>query len=405
MKWLVHSDEASFDETTLTWSIVLDARIHNPRKIVLRHAAFTLRSDESPQPHVVYMRSRGLTNMATNKHTVELKALNHHAASDVLAVLHETHTRGRYATDQPVVLTVDPSHSARRLDFYFTDGQRRLKGQFASAADQAANSAPTRAEVEALVTGLALFNSMEPENCRNTAYDNVGTIGDPVRYMYQHLSAEQTMVFTGYQDFTLANFGNAKCLVSDASWNYAIDSTAPNSFGTPSFPRALVMCFKAPDNLTGTIKLFHFDKERVNLIAPGVLSIYQQNAWFTAGALIPNRDYMLSILLIRDQNDFIKTVWLENLSDAPGTVSQIAQNVAGGTATEVSSWKFSDSSQHFLGQTGGIGPHAAWGGATSEQVTIMQNYFRGLYTTEPEAEPEVGEDARWFVEMRVTQRQ
>ena len=35
----------------------------------------------------------------------------------------------------------------------------------------------------------------------------------------------------------------------------------------------------------------------------------------------------------------------------------------------------------------------------------MQNYFRGLYTTEPEAEPEVGEDARWFVEMRVTQRQ
>ena len=405
MKWLVHSDEAQFDEASLTWSFDLDTRIHNPRRIVLRHAAFTLRSDESPKPHVVYMRSRALTNMATNKHTVELKAANHHAASDVLAVLHETHTRGRYAMERPVTLTVDPSHSKRGLDFYFTDGQTRLKGKFAGAAEQAANSAPTRADVEALIGGFALFNSMEGENCRNTAYENVTVLGDPVRYMYQHLSAEQTMVFTGYQDFTLANFGNSKCLVSDASWNYAIDSTAPNEFGTPSFPRALVMCFKAPSDLTSTYKLFHFDKERVNLIAPGVLEIFQQNSWFTAGALVPNRDYMLSILLIRDGNDFIKTVWLENLTESPGTVTQIGQNIAGGTATQVSSWSFSDPSQHFLGQTGGVGPHAAWGGATTEQVTIIQNYFRGLYTTAVEEEVASGEDARWFAELRVEQGQ
>ena len=396
MNLLLHSDQAEFDQTTKQWTFTIDKRL-DPSTLTLDHATFTLRSDQTPKPHVVYLRSDSLSHMALTNHTVEVG--QHASSSNVLGVLKETHQRGRYATDHKLSFRVDASRSSRKIDLYFTDGTVRLEGEFASQEEQAANSAPTRAEVEALVSGFALFNSMEPENCRNTAYENVSTLGDPVRYMYQHLSGNQTMVFNGYQDFELAAFGNSKCLVSDASWNYAIDSTAPNEFGVPSFPRALVMCFKAPDNLTSTIKLFHFDKERVNLISPGVLEIFQQNSWFTAGALIPNRDYMLSILLVRDGNDFIKTVWLENLSDSPGTVTQIGQNIAGGTATQTTNWSFSDASQHFLGQTGGIGPHAAWGDATSAQVTILQNYFRGLYTTAPEAEPEVGENARFFAQL------
>ena len=58
---------------------------------------------------------------SSQKHTVELKGQNHQSSSDILGVLEETHTLGRYRLRaNPRIVTLKYSH-LRTLDIYFTD--------------------------------------------------------------------------------------------------------------------------------------------------------------------------------------------------------------------------------------------------------------------------------------------
>ena len=60
-------------------------------------ATFTTAGDTDPHPTVVYLRSNVLSRLIKRKHTVSLRNVGHENPENVLAVLTETHTRGRYA--------------------------------------------------------------------------------------------------------------------------------------------------------------------------------------------------------------------------------------------------------------------------------------------------------------------
>ena len=93
MKFLCHSDDATY--ANKEWKYTLDQRIHNPTEMLLSKACFSVPTNYSNPPHVVYLRSHAFDSMIKRKHVVELKNTNHMGSSNVLAVLSETHTPPR----------------------------------------------------------------------------------------------------------------------------------------------------------------------------------------------------------------------------------------------------------------------------------------------------------------------
>jgi len=129
MRYLLHHSDATYDITTKRWLFTLDKRIANPTTIGVRRVTFTIVSTVTIPPPVVYMRSDAIHKLARNKHTVELRDVDHENASNVIAVLEETHQKGRYSTRIPIVFPVHGHTHARVIDIYFTDGTTVLDGQ------------------------------------------------------------------------------------------------------------------------------------------------------------------------------------------------------------------------------------------------------------------------------------
>ena len=142
MRFLLHDSQAVYNAATKKWTFTLDRSIANPKQIRVGKCSFTC-ATMTTYPAVVYMRSNTLTEICTIKHTVELKANNHHDQSNVIAVLHETHTRGRYSGGGISFPT--HGHTNRTsIDIYFTDGTTILDGE---AATSSSGGAGTNASV------------------------------------------------------------------------------------------------------------------------------------------------------------------------------------------------------------------------------------------------------------------
>ena len=127
-KFLLHSSLANYDAVSKRWTFALEKRLSNPTRIRLRKATYSTPGDVSPHPQVVYLRSNALARMITRKHTMELRSVGHENASNVIATLTETHTRGRYRIVGGQTFPVNPNQSERNIDLYFTDGDTVLDG-------------------------------------------------------------------------------------------------------------------------------------------------------------------------------------------------------------------------------------------------------------------------------------
>ena len=103
------------------YTVLLDKNLSNASILRLKKATYTISTDQSVVPHVVYLRSKALHTLAREKHTLLLTATQHENSVDILGVLEETHTTGRYRLMYPArPLLLNYSH-VRDLDFYFTD--------------------------------------------------------------------------------------------------------------------------------------------------------------------------------------------------------------------------------------------------------------------------------------------
>ena len=120
MRFLLSDGNSYHSDGVYTFS--LDQRLANATvaRVTKADYQYTIPSG-SVAPHVVYMRSAALHKMAKNKHTVVLKNNQHVDSVDVIGVLEETHTPGRYRLRswQPL-LRLNYSH-LREIDIYFTD--------------------------------------------------------------------------------------------------------------------------------------------------------------------------------------------------------------------------------------------------------------------------------------------
>ena len=130
MRYLVHSTDATLDATDGRWYFNLDTRISNPREFVVRRAGFT-KSTSADDPHVVYMRSDALHDLTMKKHTVRLKDARHEDAENVIAVLEERHTTGRYSLmGRHDRHRVRANGNVRKIDVYFTDNATLMPGTY-----------------------------------------------------------------------------------------------------------------------------------------------------------------------------------------------------------------------------------------------------------------------------------
>ena len=120
MRFLLSDGNSTHTDGIYTFS--LDQRLANATvaRITKGDYQYTIPSG-AVAPHVVYMRSAALHKMVKNKHTVVLKNSQHVDSVDVIGVLEETFTPGRYRLRswQPV-LRLNYTH-LREIDIYFTD--------------------------------------------------------------------------------------------------------------------------------------------------------------------------------------------------------------------------------------------------------------------------------------------
>ena len=151
MRFLLHHEDATYDTATKTYWFNLDRRISNPTRIRVNKAAYTAATAGS-YPQVVYIRSSALSEMARNKHTVELQSDNHENPSNVLCALQEGANLGRYSLEDARVHQF-PTHShlpVRRIDLTFTNNRTVLDGGANGVGGGGGNgSAVTDATIEA----------------------------------------------------------------------------------------------------------------------------------------------------------------------------------------------------------------------------------------------------------------
>ena len=116
VRFLLSDGNATYSNGVFTFS--LDRRLRNATQARFRKASYVIDSTVS---NIVYLRSRALNSISANTHTVILTDTQHENAVDVLAILEDTHTTGRYRMiEDPRTVPLTYSH-LRNLDFYFTD--------------------------------------------------------------------------------------------------------------------------------------------------------------------------------------------------------------------------------------------------------------------------------------------
>ena len=146
---------------------------------------------------------------------------------------------------QPVLAVVMPEH-------------RMIRNVTSSGEAASESNAPgTDASVQA-IPGLKLFLDMKPSTLLDSSYAPTPNIGDNARYMYNNSGADQTMVFAGYGDFQVSTFGtnNGRGISSQHSWQYAIDSSQPNSYTGQDFTICWTM--KHTQSASGGDIVFNF---------------------------------------------------------------------------------------------------------------------------------------------------
>ena len=267
---------------------------------------------------------------------------------------------------QPVLYVVHPEHRVTRN---------------VTAAGETASSAPGTDGSIAAINGLRLFMDMKPATMLTSAYATTPNVGDLARYLYQNAAADQTMIFSGYSDFEVSAFGSnsGRGISSQASWQYAIDSSQPNGFVGPTF--TLCWTQKHTHQVSGMDTLFKFGFIVDLHIYNSELKIkdHQGNGNGTGLTLVPNQYYMFTLRRM-DQNgngSYTFEVEMERLDTGTTSTGSVP---AGTDPTQNSSWQLSASSEHFLQKTGVLGPVICFDGVDSTNITSAQAWLRNHYS-------------------------
>ena len=242
MKYLLHHSDSVYDDTTKRWLFTLDKRIGNPIQIKISKLSFTAATAAS-YPPVVYMRSNALHQMARVKHSVELKSVDHENSSNVIAVLQETHTLGRYKLHEPVFLPTNPhTYHSRALDLYFTDGSTILDGGVSTGEPESTNVT----DQDILdITDLIFFLDFDHAASINP---NPIAQNEDITSITSRLTPDSYVFATTGLGIVYSSFGETNSMLSTVNWKYALDSTTVGNVDEGN-TACLTMMFRTKDVL------------------------------------------------------------------------------------------------------------------------------------------------------------
>ena len=253
MRYLLHHSDATYNSTSKKWFFTLDRRISNPRSVTLKKCVFTASTADS-YPSIVYMRSDALHGLSKTKHTVELKNSDHENSSDVIAILEETHTHGRYAMkDQGVTFPVHGHTHLRSIDIYFTDGTTKLAGTVSEGAVAADDS--TISSMSASV--LLVWWDMDTLSTLLDSSGNAisGTVGDGIRTLQSRSPGATSVQLTAADEqMQYVVVGESHGITSLASNAVLEDLSFPNI--TSSNDETYMFVFRVPTVTTADVILF-----------------------------------------------------------------------------------------------------------------------------------------------------
>ncbi len=404
MRYLFHHSDAAFDATSKRWKFTLDRRISNPRSIRLTKCVFTA-STATSYPSVVYLRSDALHRMTKTKHTVELKANNHENPSNVIAVLQETHTQGRYAiSEKGVSLPVHGHTHAREIDLYFTDGATVMDGEI--AAGSVIGGGADDSTMEDLGSDLVLW--IDPEYAPLSAQSTLVTVDDEsVEYLRNRSpgTSEIMLVSNNTDQFILTSFGETKAVIGgpQSAWAAMSDSNGAAVDVTCS----MHFTFRAPPS-SGAQVIVNMPKDMFTIRwwSNDLQFLDNNGSWdtITATNFLPNSEwYVECVNTDSDGNGTPTFDWrFINLADLDTVITETTVgSVTSKSAT--ADWLLSAANDHYTVAISSVAVLNT--GGPNKRDTIM-NWMLSRYTTESSEEPPPPpQPATFMVELEVKQSQ
>ena len=395
MKYLLKSSDFTYDTTSKKYTLGLNEKLRTNRALTLRNVAFQLRSDMT-SPHCLLLCS----NLAELSSKTVYSTASTHRFDDVIGILFENNS-GRFVLRQALKIHIE-NKDVDQLQFWLRTEDGTLMDADVGGALPGVAPAVGIDDVKE-IAGLRLFLSHEVN--QNSAYETKSTIGDDVRYLINEVSGENYL-FSGYQNFQLATWGQHKGVQSDASWNYQIDSTAPNSLATSDFT-IVFGCKTSTQTNTAVDKFFNFGFCRLRF-KYGLIRIlgHPTNDWTDVPniTLQPARDYVISLKQLPDddgdgvQQYVVLAIDLSDYSEQTGTVD--AWSSAGNDPTGTFAWYFSDASQHFLSTSGILAPFMLVEGTNSTSEATCINFLKSVYSAGV-AQPASGSSSSFVIEVDV----
>ena len=402
VRLLLHSEDATYDDSTKRYKFVLDKRIQRPTQITVSKCTYANASGVPVHPLVVYFESQALSKLVQQKHTLQLKTTNHDHQTDVLATCLETHTVGRYAQEDKRVLSTDPDLHIKEIDIAFSDNGTLL-AKTASAAQN-----PTGSDEDVLAIGDALlaFIDFAPARVLSQSFAPLSTPGDTVYYLYNRGSNTNLIFQNNYGNGTqLSAIGEHRGITRQGNWESVVDST-PVDLNDVDDEFMVHSLFK----LTSLDWTLLFDVGYMKIYIWGQQLAYEDAAGQRHGVLnvIPHVDYLLTVRR-RDLNDGANINFEYRLERLDDNTVQTAQSGSGLTAPPNANgfaWRWGISSTHFRQV------QSCWilhNGLDATHETTCQNWIRNTYngttTASSSGAESTSQDASWFIELEVESRE
>ncbi len=406
MRYLLHSGNATYDPTTQKFTFAIDERIQDPVSIRITKASFVA-ATASSYPSVVYLRSDAISQLCSEKHTVELKSLNHRDGTNIIAVLEERHGKARFSLEEaPRTLRVKKHENVTEIDVYFTDNQTVIDME----ATVAAVASGTDSAVEALGSDLLAWFDFAPARTLDVAYAPATDATDPVSFLYNRSPAPATLTFLNAygSEMQLANIGSAKGVTRNGSWQSFVDSSTPTGDLSESFTAHCL--FTTPPAIGTFSYIFDFGPLLKTFFWDGGAIGFKNKAGNNATvpvSLVPSRSYLVSIsrrpaTIDHDGDGVIdgyEFVWrVEDLATET-TVTHITEPGNDHPGSE-QVWRLGHSSTHFSHVMGPWIVHNSVDAAYQATCqTWLRNRFAGI--ADPEEEVSATCDASFFLELEI----
>ena len=386
VRFLLSDGNATYSNGVFTFA--LDRRLRNATAARFRKASYVLDTSVSVAPNIVYLRSRALNSISANTHTVILTDTQHENAVDVLAILEDTHTTGRYRMiEDPRTLPLTYSH-LRNLDFYFTDPAGNNLSFTETAEDEV-----TAAAIAAR-SDLFLFLNY-------TDLTKVTTTGSPPTQLLTQIEAVNDSSFqfipNSGSGIAYTDFGSngGKCADFNNDWVRLNDSSTVAEPATGTFS----ILWKSQPNSTDTQVIVDWYLFRIYVNAGGKLAYYDGEINETNITVENSTKYLLSV---RRDGAEVEFLWrLEKLSD--NTV-QTDTTSNGGNSSGTGLFDIAGNSTHSAAGMEISNLVVITSIADADVLTIetyLKQYYRGLVSSSSGG---ASTDATWFAEIDINTR-